>query len=141
MTTRDDQLGTRRFALKLPIGWATAATTGDVIVLRAPIRMQLTAVRFLADVAITGHADNNATVSVINKGAAGAGTTEMASKAFDTPTTDDVAQYDESAITLSGTAANLVAAAGDLISVKKAVAGDGLAVAGTIVIEATPAGS
>jgi hypothetical protein len=141
MTTRDTLLGTRRFAVYIPLAWATAGTTGEEPALRAPIRLQVTAVRFIAKAAITGHATNYATVSVENKGAAGTGTTEVASFAFDTPTTDDVAAFDEKAITLSGTAANLILVAGDVVSIKKAVAASGLAVSGIIIIEGTPVGS
>jgi hypothetical protein len=141
MTTRDTLLGTRRFPVYIPLAWATAGTAGEEPAFRAPIRLQVTAVRFIAKTAFAGHGTNYATVSLQNKGSAGTGTTEIASKAFDTPTTDDVAAFDEAAITLSATAANLILAQGDVVSIKKAVAAAGLAIDGIIIIEATPVGS
>jgi hypothetical protein len=74
---------------------------------------------------------NSRTLSVINKGAAGAGTTEIASKAF--VSTVNANAFDETAITLSGTAANLNVVAGDVIAFKSAHVGSGLADGGGLV--------
>jgi hypothetical protein len=141
--TLDTQLGTRRFEVDLPLAYATASTTGEDVAFRAPIRMTVTKVTLIAKGAITGHGSAYSTLSLQNKGGAGHGdhTTEIASFAFDTPTTDDVAAFTGKDLTLSGTAANLVLASGDVVSVKKAVATTGIALSGKVIIEAVPAGS
>lgn len=118
-----------------PVGWATAGTVSEVVAFRAPFKLTITAVRLLADAAVTANATNFATIEVRNKGAAGSGTVVMASHAFDTVTTDDVAAFDEKALVLSATAANLDAAEGDVIAIRKTVGGTGLAVAGAVVVE------
>lgn len=139
MTYMDDVLSTFRAQFDLPVAFATAGTADESPIWRAPIACRVTAVRYLAETAITGTATNYGTLSLQNKGTAGSGTTEIATFAFDTPTTDDVAAFDEKALTLSGTPANLVLAAGDVVSVKKAVAGTGQVLDGMIVIELAPA--
>ena len=135
---RDSLLGNDRHYADVPVAWATAATADEHPVFRAPYACEVKAVRYVPESAITGHATNYATLSLQNKGAAGTGTTEVASFAFDTATTDDVAAMDEKAITLSGTAANLDLATGDVVSIKKAVAGTGLALDGILIIEFGP---
>lgn len=100
----------------------------------APFALTLTAASYVPDTAITGAATNNRKVAVVNKGAAGAGTTEMASLTFDDGV-DGVA-FDEKALTLSGTAANLNAAAGDIIAWASTAPGSGLAdPGGTVIVE------
>jgi hypothetical protein len=79
-----------------------------------PFAGTVTAVTYSADAALTGANADSRTLVLVNKGQAGSGTTIMATKAFvsgtnaaaDTPTT----------ITLSGTAGNLVVAAGDVLA-------------------------
>jgi hypothetical protein len=138
--TIDTQLGTRRFRQIIPVAWATAATEGEEPAIKAPIRMTVTAVRLVAKGAITGSDSAYATVSVVNRGAAGAGTASVASLAFDTATDDDVAAFTAKALTL-GAAADLVIAKGDIITIKKAATGEGMAISGQIEIEGVPAGA
>jgi len=134
----DDVLNTIRHDIAIPVGFNTAGTADEEPGWRAPIACRVTAVRFIAETAITGDATNYATLSLENKGTAGSGTDEVASFAFDTPTTDDVAALDEKALTLSVTPADLVLAAGDILSIKKAVTGSGMVIDGIVIVEAAP---
>jgi hypothetical protein len=130
-----DLIGAVTFRLVCPVGWATAATVSEEPMFRAPFACTVTAVRLLAKGAITAHGTNFATIEARNKGTAGTGTTSVAALAFDTPTTDDVAAYDEKAIPLSGTAANLNLAEGEVLAIRKTVAASGLAVDGVVEVD------
>lgn len=141
MTHRDDLLGVERFYGPIKTAFATAGTADEFPLFRAPYACVVTAVRYVPETAITADGTNFSTLSVDNKGAAGTGTTEIASFAFDTATTDDVAAMDEKAITLSGTAANLALAAGDIVAVQKAVDGTGIALDGLIIVEVRKTGA
>jgi len=132
---RDDLLGVERITVPLKTAFATADTEDEFPAFRAPYAATVTALRYIPETAITGDATNHAVLSAQNKGAAGSGTDEVASFAFDTPTTDDVAALDEKAITLSATAANLNLAAGDIVSIKKTTPGTGLALDGIVIFE------
>jgi hypothetical protein len=134
----DTQLGTRRFRQIIPVAWATAATEGEEPAIKAPIRMTVTKVSLISKAAITGSDSAYATVSVVNRGAAGVGTASVASLAFDTATDDDVAAFNAKALTLG---AGVLIAKGDIVTIKKAATGDGMAISGQIEIEAVPAGS
>lgn len=69
-------------------------------------------------VAKTGHANNYGTYEIINRGQAGAGTTVVASRSTDTPTTDDIDDYVAWPLTNSTTKANLEITAGDVLTFK-----------------------
>lgn len=106
---------------------AAATATRDDAVVRAPFAGTVSAVTFVADTILSGADTDSATLSLINKGAAGAGTTVVASKAFASGV--DAAAMDETAITLSATAADLVVAAGDILALSVIKVGSsGLAV-------------
>jgi hypothetical protein len=109
---------------------ATAVTTltpvGD-----APFAGTVTAVRYFAAAAITGANTNTRRIDLHNRGAAGTGTTVAASKQFDSAV-NAVADTD-TAITLSGTPANLVLAAGDALAVNSVAVGTGLADPGGVI--------
>jgi len=139
MTTRlSDLLNVLRFHIPIPVDFNTAGTADEEPVLIAPIACKITGVTFVPESAITGDATNYATLSLQNKGAAGTGTDEIATFAFDTPTTDDVVAFDGKALTLSGTAANLELALGDVVSIKKAIAAAGMVLDGFVLITAAP---
>ena len=91
----------------------TAGNDDDTIIGQAPFACTVTAVEFVPEAAITGAATNNRTVSLINKGQAGSGTTVVASLNFASGINASAA--DEKAITLSATPADLVLAAGDTL--------------------------
>ena len=92
---------------------STAGNDDDTVLGQAPFAGVVTSVQYVPEAAITGAATNNRTVSLVNKGQAGSGTTTVASLTFDNGV--NAAANDEKAITLSGTATNLVLAAGDTL--------------------------
>jgi hypothetical protein len=82
----------------------------------APFAGTLSAASIISLTTLTGANTESRTVQVFNRGQAGSGTTLMASKAF-TSTVNATAE-DETSLTLSATAADLVVAAGDVVEVK-----------------------
>ncbi len=112
-----------------PTGWATAATVSEEPVFRAPFDLTVTAVYFIPNAALAGTATNFATLSVVNKGLAGAGTTAVASLAIDTPTTDDLADGVPKPITLATATADKEVDAGEVLAIAKTVAGTGAVIA------------
>lgn len=108
-----------------------AAVTGDQTIGEAPFACTLTSASFTPEAAITGATATARTLTIVNKGAAGAGTTVMATLAF-IDTVDGVA-FDEKAFTLSVVANATSAAAGDVLAVVEAVAGGGTANPGGLI--------
>lgn len=97
-------------------GQGTAGTDTVWVLGKAPFACTVTGVTYTAAGAIAGHASNNRALSVINKGAAGSGSTSVAALTTTASPDNSFAAFDEKAITLSGTAANLVLAAGDILA-------------------------
>jgi hypothetical protein len=93
--------------------YATAAE-GTVVVGKAPFAGTVTAVTVVPVAAITGQDTNTRKYSLINKGAAGSGTAPVAGLQFNSGV-NGVA-FDEKALTLSVTAADLEVVAGDVIA-------------------------
>lgn len=115
---------------------AGAAVTQDQVIGEAPFAGRVTNVIITPEAALTAHATNFRNFRVVNKGQAGAGTTVVATFATDTPTTDDLVAFDDKTIPLSGTPANLVVAAGDVLAADETVAASGVAHSGyKIVVE------
>lgn len=113
-------------------GHATAGTAIEQVIGRAPFRCTVTAVEFVPNTTQAGANTNSFTLNVRNRVGA-AGTAVPASLAFLAGV--DLTALTPKAITLSATAADLVLAEGDVITVEKAVVGSGLACpAGAIVI-------
>jgi hypothetical protein len=92
---------------------STAGNDDDTVIAQAPFDCTVTAVQYVAEAAITGANTNTRSVTLFNKGQAGSGSTSVATLQFDSGV--NAAANDERAITLSGTAANLVLAAGDTL--------------------------
>jgi hypothetical protein len=105
----------------------TAGTTQARAIGEAAHAGTVTSVILIPEGNVTANATNYRTISVLNKGQSGSGSTVVATLALDTPTTDDLTAYDEKTVPLSGTAANLVVAAGDVLAASETVAGSGLA--------------
>ena len=112
------------------IAVATASDT-EVSMGEAPFAGTLTDATYTPDATITGVDTNSRTISIVNKGQTGVGTTSMASLALTNGV--NAPGYDEKAITLSGTPANLVVAKGDILSFKSLHIGTGLADPGGLV--------
>lgn len=112
---------------------AAVATASDATpaVDRSPFDGTVTGVTYTPNAAITGAATNTRAVSLVNKGQTGAGSTVVATLEFDSGV-NGVA-YDEKAIPLSGTPANLVVAQGDVLEWQSSHVGTGLADPGGMV--------
>lgn len=91
-----------------------AAADDEQTVCVAPWAGTVTSVTYIADTTLTGANTESRTLRLRNKGTAGSGTTVVASKAFTSGV--NATAFDETDITLSGTAANLVVAAGDVLA-------------------------
>jgi hypothetical protein len=116
--------------LEATVPAAGAAVAQDQTVGEAPFDGTVTEVTITPEAALTANGTNYRTFALVNKGQAGAGATSVATFATDTPTTDDLVAFDEKALTLSGTAANLDVTEGDVLAVVETVAGSGVAHSG-----------
>lgn len=123
-------MGVKRLLEATVPAQGTANGAQDLVIGKAPLAGVVTAVSIIPEAAVVAHATNFRTFRVVNKGQAGAGTTVVASHATDTPTTDDLAAFDEKTVPLSGTPANLKVAAGDVLVADETVAASGVAHAG-----------
>lgn len=103
---------------------ATAVST-NTIDLEVQFSGTVTGVTYVPSATITGAATNNRTVSLVNKGAAGAGNTVVASLTFASGT--NASANVETTVPLSGTPANLVVAANDVLQWQSVANGTGLA--------------
>lgn len=111
---------------RLEIELAPAAVGADSSgAVRAPFDGTVTAVSYVPVAAVTGANTNSRTVSVVNHGQDGSGSTSVASLAFVSAV--NAAAYDEKDITLSGTPANLTVVAGDILEGRSLHIGTGIA--------------
>jgi hypothetical protein len=110
---------------------STAGNDDDVVFAQVPFDATVTAVEYVPEAAITGAATNHRTVSLVNKGQAGSGTTTVATLTFDNGV--NATAYNERAITLSGTAANLDLTAGDTLQWRSIHVGTGITDPGGVV--------
>lgn len=108
---------------------AGADATEDVAV--ADWAGTVTSVTYTPDATITGANTNSRTITVVNKAQDGTGTTTVATLALTSGV--NIAGSDEGTITLSGTAANLVVAAGDVLAFVSTHVGTGIADPGGLV--------
>lgn len=91
-----------------------AASDKSTVLGAAPFAGTITAATYTPDAQLTGANTESRTLAIVNKGLDGNGTTSVASKAFTSGV--DANDFDETAITLSGTPANLTVAAGDILA-------------------------
>jgi len=110
---------------------STAGSSDDTVLAQAPFDCTVTAVEYVPEAAITGAATNHRACSLVNKGAAGSGSTTVATLAFDTGV--NATANNERTITLSGTAANLDLNAGDTLQWRSVAVGTGIADPGGLV--------
>ena len=111
---------------------STAGNDDDTVLGQAPFDCTVTSVEYVPEAAITGAATNHRTFSLVNKGQAGSGSTTVATLAFDSGSVTATAN-NERTITLSGTAANLVLAAGDTLQWRSIHIGTGITDPGGVV--------
>lgn len=103
----------------------TIAATTDTVVGEVDKAGRVIGVSYIPEAAVTGAASpNSRTFTLVNKGSDGLGSTNIATLAL--VGSVDLVAFDEKAITLNATAANLVVAANDvLLWVSTAVTGGG----------------
>lgn len=102
------------FPFERTVAAAGAGADNERNVCVVPFAGTVSAVSYVPDTVLTGANTDSRTLSLVNKGAAGSGTTVVATKAF---TSGVNAPADRStALTLSATAADLVVAAGDVLA-------------------------
>lgn len=118
--------------LQTPVGpQATAGSNLNTNVFRAPSAGTVSSVTYSTVTAITGANTNTRSVSLVNKGQAGAGTTVIATLQFNSGV--NTTASDEKTITLSSTAADLVVAAGDILQWQSTAVLTGIADPGGLV--------
>jgi hypothetical protein len=110
---------------------STAGNDDDTVLGQAPFACTVTSVQYVPEAAITGADTNSRTVSLVNKGQAGSGSTTVATLALTNGV--NAAANDEKTITLSGTAANLALAAGDTLQWRSIHVGTGITDPGGVV--------
>lgn len=110
---------------------STAGNDDDTVLFQAPFDCTVTLVEYVPEAAITGADTNSRTLSVVNKGQAGSGSTTVASLALTSGV--NATAYNEKPVTLSGTAANLVLAAGDTVQWRSVHVGTGITDPGGLV--------
>lgn len=98
---------------------------GVVPVGAAPFAGVVSTVTYTPPTKLTGANTNSRTLKLINKGAAGEGTTVVAELAFVSAVNANA--NDETALTLSGTASKLEVASGDVLTLESLHVGEGLA--------------
>lgn len=112
-------------------GQATAGTADEWTIGQVPFRATVTAVAFIPNAAITGAATNFFTANVRNRGAAGAGSTAVALRAYSNG--NNAAAFVADALTLQ---AGVDVAEGDILTLEKLISGTGLAMPdGTVVVK------
>jgi hypothetical protein len=104
---------------------AAATATEERVGFVAPCKCRVVKIGFVSDAAGTGDNTNTTNVNILNKGAAGAGTTEVANKDF--VTGENIVAFDREEVPLNTTYANGVdLAEGDVLSVQYEKVGTGL---------------
>jgi hypothetical protein len=107
-----------------------AGTTGNLPAFRAPGKIEVVSAALVPAAAITANG-TNFSVYTLTRHTAGAGAATVATRTW--AATDSAALTPEE-MALSGTAANLVLAAGDTLSIVKTVGGTGLVIPATLLV-------
>lgn len=102
-----------------------AAVAGDQTIGEAPFAGTVAAASFTPEANITGDNTNTRTLTIVNKGQDGNGTTVVATLALITGVTPT--DFNEQAFTLSVVANATTVAEGDMLAIAETVAGTGLA--------------
>ena len=110
---------------------ATAANSRNTNIYRVDSDGVVSAVTYSTVTAITGANTNTRSVSLVNKGQAGAGTTIVATLQFNSGV--NTTASDEKTITLSSTAADLNVVAGDILQWQSTAVLTGIADPGGLV--------
>lgn len=134
--------GTHRFVWRFAAAQAAANTNEEFVAWRIPPTSEgvatgitITGGVWIPDAAVTANGTNYGVLSVRNRGAADAGTALPLTRSY--IATNSVARVPE-AMTADGTAANLLAAAGDVITIQRLFTGTGVVIpAGIVIIQYT----
>lgn len=119
----------RKLEATLP---ATAqGATADQTVGEAPFAGEVTGASYTPEANITGDSTNSRTLTIVNKGADGNGTTVVATLAFTTGV--NATDFNEQAFTLSAVDGATDVAAGDILAVVSTHVASGLADPGGLV--------
>lgn len=110
---------------------STAGSNLNTNVFICPSDATVSAVTYSTVTAITGANTNTRSVSLVNMGQAGAGTTVIATLQFNSGV--NTVASDEKTITVSSTAADLNVVAGDLLQWRSTAVGTGIADPGGLV--------
>src|SRR4051812_13141210 len=109
-------------------GATAAATALQVPIMRCAYKTKVVGVNWIPGVAMVANATNYATLTIRNRlGADGSGTTLLATRAYDLAGGNSSAGKAE-ALTLTGTAADLLAEVGDVLTAQWVHTGTGLAI-------------
>lgn len=120
---------TRTMQVSLP---ATAqAATADLTVGEVPFAGTVTGASYVPEADITGADTNSRTLTIVNKGAAGNGTTVVATLAFTNGINST--DFNETAFTLSVVEGATTVAEGDVLAVVSTAVGTGIADPGGLV--------
>jgi hypothetical protein len=119
----DQTSRTGKLQMRHAVAEATAATDFSKVIGEAPTAGTVVGAKFIPDAGF-GAATDYATLSVINKGSNGAGSTVVATYAFDNTTTHAATAFIAVPLTL-GTGAALTVAAGDVLVLAKTHGGNG----------------
>lgn len=124
MANADEAPLTRIIAVPIP-AVATAGNDATSVLGVIGEDETVTAVTYIPNTTITGAATNNRTLTVVDKGAAGSGSTTIATVNYASGT--NATALVENPIPLSGTAANLQVTAGDVLVLTSVHVGTGIA--------------
>lgn len=100
--------------LEATVPAVAAGSDADQTIGEAPFAGTVTAASFVPEAAMTGHDTESRTLTIVNKGAAGAGSTVVATLAF--VASNNGVAFDEKAFTLSVVANATTVAAGDILA-------------------------
>jgi hypothetical protein len=130
MTTLSEISGDHATRLFVP-GQGTAGTVDDWVVMVADQNITVTGVTIVPNAAITANGTNFFDLTLVNKGGAAGGSTSVATRSW---AATNSAAFVAEAMTLSGTAANLNVAAGDVLDLARTVTASGLAMPDMLVV-------
>lgn len=130
MTQVSELAGDHVLRISIPAAMASASTDDETVGVRCPFNATVTAVRWLPAAAVTANGTNFTVLSVRNRKADATGAALPASRSY--AATNSAAFVPES-MTLSGTAADLLVAAGDILTAQRIHTASGVVVPAGVV--------
>lgn len=120
--------------LKTNVPPVAQASDASEVVGEADARGRITSVSYTPEALMTGDNTNSRTLTLVNKGQDGSGSTNIATLAL--PTGTNAAAFDEKAFTLNATATNRDVVPGDILAFVSTHTGSGIAdPGGTVQVE------